>query len=67
MKQMIMKWKDKRDLVLISKFHDHSIEDVTTGQGVIQKPSVIFDYNKNVGGLKGMMGNCKVTSWLENI
>jgi len=25
--------------------------DVTTRQGVIQKPSVIFDYNKNMGGV----------------
>ena len=27
------------------------MEDVTTRQGVIQKPSVIFDYNKNMGGV----------------
>jgi len=49
-KQMIMKWKDKRDVTLISTFHDDSMENVTR-QGVIQKPSVILDYNKNTGGV----------------
>jgi len=48
-KQTIMKWKDKRDVVLIRTFHDDSMENVTTRQGVIQKPSVVLDYNKNVG------------------
>ena len=48
---MIMKWKDKRDVVLVSTFHDDSMENVTTRQGVIQKPSVVFDYNKNMGGV----------------
>jgi hypothetical protein len=33
-KQMIMKSKEKRDVVLISTFHDGSIEDVTIRQGV---------------------------------
>ena len=49
---MIMKWKDKRDVVLFSTFHDDSMEDVTTRQGVIQKPSVVSDYNKNMGGVE---------------
>jgi len=49
---MTMKWKDKKDVVLVSKFHDDSTQDVTTTQGVIQKPPVIFDYNKNMGGVK---------------
>jgi hypothetical protein len=50
-KQMIMNWKDKRDVVLVSTFHDDSMEDVTIRQGVIQKQSVVLDYNKNVGGV----------------
>jgi len=48
---MIMKWKDERDVVLVSTFHDDTMENVTARQGVIQKPSVIFDYNKNLGGV----------------
>ena len=66
-KQMIMKWKDKRDVVLFSTFYGDSMENVTTRQGVIQKPSVVFDYNKNMGESTGMMVNCKATSWLENV
>jgi len=50
-KQMIMKWKDKRDVVLVSSFHHDSMENVTTRQGVIQKPSVVLDYNKNMRGV----------------
>jgi len=50
-KHMTMKWKDKRDVVLISTFHDDSMENVTTRQGVIQKPFVVLDYNKNMGGV----------------
>jgi hypothetical protein len=50
-KQMIMKWKGKMDVVLISTFHDGSMEDVTTRQGVIQKPSVDLQYYKNVLGV----------------
>jgi len=50
-KQMIMKWKDKRDVVRVSIFHDGSMENVTTRQGVMQKPSVMLDYNKNMGGV----------------
>ena len=46
---MIMKWKDKRDVVLVSTFHDDSMENVTTRQGVIQKPSLVLDYDKNMG------------------
>ena len=64
-KQMIMKWKDKRDVILVSTFHDDSMENVTTRQGVIQKPSVILDYNW--GESTGMMANFKATSWLENV
>ena len=48
-KQMIMKWKDKRDVVFVSTFHDDSMQDVTTKQGVNQKPHIILDYNKNMG------------------
>jgi len=44
-----MKWKDKRDVVLVSTFHDDSMENVTTRQGVIQKPSLVLDYDKNMG------------------
>ena len=47
-KQMIMKGKNKRNVILISTFHDESMGNVTTRKGVIQKPSVVLD-NKNRG------------------
>jgi glutaredoxin len=45
---MIMKGKNKRNVILISTFHDESMGNVTTRKGVIQKPSVVLD-NKNRG------------------
>jgi hypothetical protein len=48
-KQMIIKWKNKRDVVLVGTFYD-SMEEVSTRLGVILKPSVIHYYNKNIGG-----------------
>jgi hypothetical protein len=45
-KQMIMKWKNKRNVVLISIFHDDSMWNVTTRKGIIQKPSVVLDNKK---------------------
>ena len=62
-KQMVMKWIDKRDVVLISTFHDDSMENMTTRQGVIQKPSVVLGYNKNMGGVDrndGQLQNYKL-------
>ena len=63
-KQMIMKWKDKKDVVLVSTFHDDSMEDVTTRQGVIQKP---FDYNKNMGGVDRNDGQLQSYKLAENV
>jgi hypothetical protein len=48
---MIMKCKNKRNVVLISTFHDDSMGNVTTIKGVIQKTSVVLDYIKNTGGV----------------
>jgi hypothetical protein len=62
-KHMIMEWKDKRDVVLVSTFHDDSMEDVTTRKRVIQKSSVVLDYNKNMVGVDrndGQLQNYKL-------
>jgi len=39
---------------------------VTTRQGVIEKPSVVLDYNKNMEGSTRIMANFIAKSWLEN-
>lgn len=44
-KVMVLKWKDKRDLLLISTKHDDSTTTVNTRGGTVQKPKVVIDYN----------------------
>lgn len=41
-----MKWKDKRDLFIISSKHEDSVEEVTKRGETITKPKVVIDYNK---------------------
>lgn len=42
---LVLKWKDKRDLLMISTKHDNSCVDVQK-RGLIQrKPKVVMDYN----------------------
>lgn len=43
---MILKWKDKRDVLMISTKHDDSLVTVTRRRGEIRKPAVVVDYNK---------------------
>ena len=47
-------WKDKRDVLCLSTFHGNSMEDYTTRRRDaedIQRPSLISEYNKNMGGV----------------
>jgi hypothetical protein len=57
-KQMIMKWKDKRSVILVSTFHDDTMVDVTTRKRVIQKSCLVLDCNKNMGGVDRNNGQC---------
>jgi len=50
-KQMIMKWKEKRDVVLVSIFHDDSMEEVTTRQGVSRNHLLSLPTTKTWGGV----------------
>ena len=46
-----MKWKDKKDICLMSTIHDEGmIEKEYRGQR-IKKPKVPIDYNKTMGGV----------------
>ncbi|XP_046998417.1 piggyBac transposable element-derived protein 4-like [Schistocerca americana] len=49
-KQMVMTWKDKRDVVMVSTFHDDTFVNVNSKKGIVQKPQVVDDYNKNMEG-----------------
>ena len=62
---LFMKWKDKRDILMLSTFHgDMFIEKrrrtclATDGVEVIKKPAVVEAYNQNMGGVdKGKCTN----------
>ncbi|CAK9833715.1 PiggyBac transposable element-derived protein 4 [Anthophora retusa] len=42
----VMKWKDKRDVLVLSTKHSNEMENATTRTGVSWKPKIIIDYNK---------------------
>ena len=53
-----MKWKDKRDVLMLSTFHDDTFIDkrrrtrhADDGVEVIQKPKVVEEYNLHMGGV----------------
>ena len=53
-----LKWKDKREVLMLSTFHDDTMIDkarrsraAQTGVETIQKPRVVEDYNKFMGGV----------------
>ena len=55
---LALKWKDKRDVIMLSNYHDSSMvtksrRSRAAEQGVeeIQKPKVVDDYNQNMGGV----------------
>ena len=58
-KVLCLKWKDKRDVLLLSTIHDDvAMVDIlrrsrTVAGGIerIQKPKVIDDYNQHIGGV----------------
>lgn len=50
-KQMIMKWKDKKDVTMISTIHDNSMVEIQKRDKTIQKPAVVLAYNKDMGGV----------------
>jgi len=59
-KQMIMKSKEKRDVILVSTFHDGSIEDVTTRQGVSRNNLLSLTTTKSMGGGGGQREGGKI-------
>ena len=51
-KSCIMKWKDKRDVTILSSTHDASMINVTSRRRVItKKPKAVADYNSHMGGV----------------
>ena len=51
-KTMVMKWKDKQDVTMLSTIHDDSMVNVQSRRGAaVSKPKVVHNYNSNMGGL----------------
>lgn len=51
-KLMVLKWRDKKDITMISSTHDNAMQLVKIrGGNEVQKPIVVLDYNKNMGGV----------------
>ncbi len=46
-----MKWKDKKDVCLLSTCHNPSQQVVTTRGGPKKRPKVVYDYNFTMGGV----------------
>lgn len=42
----VLKWKDKKDVLVISTKHDNSMTPVIRRREQIEKPTIILDYNK---------------------
>lgn len=56
-KIMTMKWKDKKDICLLSTVHNSQIIDTNkTGRDghAVRKPKVVLDYNDTMGGVDRM-------------
>jgi hypothetical protein len=47
---MIRKWKNKKDICLISTTHDKMVPTRVQGQDM-EKPTVVIDYNPRMGGV----------------
>ena len=55
---LALKWRDKRDVTLLSTYHDDSMIEkrrrtraAEDGVEVIQKPTMVEDYNQHMGGV----------------
>lgn len=50
-KVAVMKWRDKKDVALLSTLHDLTKVDVQKRNKVVSKPQVVIDYNDTMGGV----------------
>ncbi|CAH1982255.1 unnamed protein product [Acanthoscelides obtectus] len=50
-KLMIQKWRDKKDVLMISTIHDDSMKKIAARSKEIEKPACVIDYNASMGGV----------------
>ena len=53
-KLLALKWKDKKDVSLLSSIHGAHMVDVEAKTGSVSKPKVAIDYNNTMGGVDGV-------------
>lgn len=47
----VLKWKDKRDVLVLSTKHSVGFVEITKRGNVVRKPTIVLDYNKAKGGV----------------
>lgn len=50
-KVMTLRWKDKKDVTLLSTIHNAKMLQITKRDKVKEKPAVVHDYNDTMGGV----------------
>ena len=60
-KLMLLKWKDKKDVHIMSTFHDASVKEVGRQDARKIKPIVCCDYNDTMGGVD--LSDCFLSSY----
>nr|KAF6366549.1 hypothetical protein mPipKuh1_009947 [Pipistrellus kuhlii] len=48
---MVLKWKDKKDVLMLSSIHNDEKTMIEKRGRRQEKPNVVLDYNKNMGGV----------------
>ena len=48
---MALKWKDKRDVAMLSTYHNNTMISIHSSRGDKEKPEAIFAYNEKMGGV----------------
>ncbi|XP_023724806.1 piggyBac transposable element-derived protein 4 isoform X2 [Cryptotermes secundus] len=67
---LLMGWKDKRVVLMMSTYHDTSMEKIVTiqkggQQKEIQKPVCVLDYAKHVGGINRSDHYCATYAFIR--
>ena len=50
-KVCIFKWKDKKDVAVLSTIHNLEMQELVKRNNIVKKPQAILDYNHTMGGV----------------
>lgn len=60
-----MKWTDKREMLLLTTFHDNTMQTQTWSSTEVSKPKCIRQYNLEMGGVD-LAGRNKQENGMQN-